>query len=169
MISGCWLLALALQGCAGGTNSTADEAEKETQTATSEVAADRTPPALDLAGYPMPADLPGQDRVQGLVRSEPHDPARGASGRLVFATAGDTLLVTVCDLSVNCCTERLAAALTETDGGLDIMLYEYLPDVCECFHQRDVTFGIHPAPLPGHCVIVRMNDRTGLVADGDIP
>lgn len=123
----------------------------------------------DLAHYPMPSSLTGSSHTPGAISSLPHDPAKGAIGALVFATIADTLKVTVCGVNTNCCTERMATSYVAIDAGADVGLYEYLPDVCECFQVRDVTFNVFPALASGSTVRVFHNGRTTALASGMIP
>ncbi len=113
--------------------------------------------------------MPGSERIAGPIANRPHGWNQGALGDLLFAAAGDTLVVTVCAISINCCTERLAAAVRTNETGLDLALYEYLPDVCECFHQRDIVLRLYPAPTAGQTLRVTANGRQKVLATQVVP
>jgi hypothetical protein len=122
----------------------------------------------DLAGYPMPANLVGQERLPGVVGFQTRDPAKGSPGTLFFSTVDDTLLVTVCSMNVNCCTQKIEPSFTITKTGADVVLYEYLPDVCECFRGLDVSFRIYPALASGTSLQVFANGKPAPVASGTV-
>ena len=93
----------------------------------------------DLARFPMPAHPAGAERVHGEITSAP---AAGKLDTLLVARDGGLLRLTARGLRLNCCTERLRAGTAVADGELQVRLYQYLPDVCECFHRRDVTLSV---------------------------
>lgn len=171
------LAVMVSSGCTGRDGQAGDG--QDTAAGQSETAANTKPSPMpaqgrvlvspDLANYPMPATLPGQDRVPGPIVNKPRDWGGGESGDLLVASVNDTLVVTVFAMRINCCTERLAAAVKTTDLGVEVMLYEYLPDVCECFHQRDITFRLFPAPTAGQRLSVKANGRQEILADKVVP
>ena len=169
-----WLVVcLLLAGCAGQDGAAENHtAASRPDTATAAAAAQVPAPerhSADLAGYPMPSELSGAERLPGVITHTSADRTLGNAGTLVFGAAGDTLLVTACGVSLNCCTERLAASLTGTATSTDVMLYEYLPDVCECQHDRDIRLRICPRPAAGRLLVVRANDRDRVLARGEVP
>ncbi len=167
------LALVAQSGCLGKSGQRGNA--QDTTAALPKIAVDTEPiaarPAVspDLALYPMPKKLPGQDRIAGPIVNQPHDWNEGVLGDLLFTSVNDTLVVTVCAVSINCCTERLAAGVTATAEGIDVMLFEYLPDVCECFHQRDIVFRLYPAPTAGQTLRVMANGRQKVLATQAVP
>ncbi len=145
------LTGLVMAACAGNENSANEKAR---------------PPAKssDLSNYPRPAQTSGGEYLPGRVEDLRRDPERGEAGKLVFSSAEDTLLVMLCGMRVNCCTEKLRASFTLTDSGADVMLYEYLTDVCECFHYRDISFRVYPALEKGKTLRVFANDLDEVLA-----
>lgn len=127
-------------GCAGAEKT----AEHDSQPVAEQVVVDTTagtvaamPSALDLAGFPMPDTLMGEDHVVEVGHTTKYvQPAQGTSFR--FRYEGDDVVVNISSLTVNCCTESFRAAVDIVDGALTLRLYEYLPDVCECTHPRDI-------------------------------
>jgi hypothetical protein len=109
-------------------------------------------PTADLAFYPMPADLPGQEMVVGDVRIAPEiqKPTTGGDCPVRVSHAGETIKVTILSMTLNCCTEGIKPSVEIADGVVEVRLYEYLPDVCECLMQRSVMFqltGFDPTGL----------------------
>ncbi len=106
---------VALSGCTGKDGKTGDDqdtlAEQPKPAVDAEPIAARPAVSPDLALYPMPKKLPGQERIVGPIANLPHDWNNGALGDLLYATVNDTMVVTVCSVSINCCTERLAASV----------------------------------------------------------
>ncbi len=134
---------LLCMGCATAENTTDQEAEAVAdQTAT--VPANVVPPATlysaDLAGFPMPDTLPGEDYVVGEIHHSTKYVNQQGFFSVAFRDENDAVIVNINGLEVNCCTESLRAAITEVDGDVTVRLYEYLPDVCECTHRRDMWF-----------------------------
>jgi hypothetical protein len=134
------ILTLCL-GCVGAEQSADLAAQQPPADTASETATDR-PAGADLAGFPMPVTLAGEEHVVGPIRhtAEGVDQHRTCAVRL--QRDADQLAVAVTGLLVNCCTETLRAAVAASDGLVTVRLYQYLPDVCECTHRRDVSFAL---------------------------
>lgn len=140
---------------------------------TGEVAAAAQDATGDLKHFPMPEVLPGTDLMQGEVELLPPGPATdpGSPGALSVVVRGDTTVVTVASIDVNCCTKRIRPSVEVRDGVAEIRLWEYMTDVCECFSRRSARFRLAPFDPAGLEFRVYGNDRsipcgTGRAPDG---
>jgi hypothetical protein len=131
-------LALSL-GCAGAEQS-ADHVAEQVSTDTSSSPAKKPPAGADLAGFPMPAAPEGEDHVAGLIRHTATGVDQHQTCAVRLQHEDGQLAVAVTGLLVNCCTETFRAAVVVTDRAVTVRLFQYLPDVCECTHRRDVSF-----------------------------
>ena len=130
-----------------------------------------TPPAGDLKHFPMPEILPGTDLVQGMVELLPPGPvpAPGSPGALAVSVRGDTTVVTVASIDINCCTKQIRPSVEVRDGVVEIRLWEYMTDVCECFTRRSARFRLAPFDPTGLEFRVYGNDRTSPCGSGRAP
>jgi hypothetical protein len=88
----------------------------------------------------MPDTLTGEDYVSSEIHHTTKYVNQQGNFSVAFRDENDAVIVNINGLEVNCCTESLRAAITEVDGDVTVRLYEYLPDVCECTHRRDLWF-----------------------------
>ena len=156
---------LAVSACAGN-EQTAQGGQPSRETPEVVKASKPVPQSLDLANFPRPVTVPGEEHFPGGVKRLPRESDLGPAGSIVFSSRSDTLVVTLCGVNLNCCTESLRASFTAGKNENRIMIYEYLPDVCECFHERDIRFNIYPAPAQGTSLVVFANQRPEVVARG---
>jgi hypothetical protein len=128
-------------------------------------------PAGDLKHFPMPENLPGTDLVRGEVELLPPGPAPapGSPGALSVFVRGDTTVVTVASIDVNCCTKQIRPSVEVRDGIVEIRLWEYMTDVCECFSRRSACFRLAPFDPAGLEFRVYGNDRTSPCGTGRAP
>ncbi|MEZ4386986.1 MAG: hypothetical protein R3D98_05320 [Candidatus Krumholzibacteriia bacterium] len=125
-------------GCAGRDQTTAREGDRPAAGQTA-----GTPAAgADAAGFPMPAAPAGEDHVVGPIRHTAAGADQHGTCAVAVRREPERLLVDVTALPVNCCTETLRAAVAVADQAVTVRLYQYLPDVCECTHRRDVAFAL---------------------------
>lgn len=110
-----------------------------------------TPASSDLAFYPMPETLPGEELVVGGVALRPQiqAPERGGECPLRVSSDGTRTKIMVLSKTVNCCTDSIRASVERVGDIVDVRLYEYLPDVCECFNQRSVRLVLEPFDARG--------------------
>jgi len=119
--------------------------------------------SADLPGFPQPDIQLKSSSLVGIAQRLSRNLELGEKGQLVFKETGDTLSVILCGVAVNCCTESMKFLIDPTEHSLDVMLYEYLPDVCECFNERDIFFKIFPIPEKGTLIRVSANDRNHIL------
>ncbi len=130
-----------------------------------------TAPAGDLKHFPMPEILPGTDLVRGKVELLPPGPAPAPDGpgALSVVVRGDTTVVTVASIDINCCTKEIRTSVEVRDGVVEIRLWEYMTDVCECFSRRSARFRLAPFDPAGLEFRVYGNDRTTPCGTGRAP
>lgn len=130
-----------------------------------------TAPVGDLKHFPMPEVLPGTDLVQGKVEllSPGPAPAPDSPGTLSVSVQGDTTVVTVASIDINCCTKQIRPSVEVRDGVVEIRLWEYMTDVCECFSRRSARFRLAPFDPTGLEFRVYGNDRTSPSGTGGAP
>ena len=128
-------------------------------------------PAGDLKHFPMPEILPGTELVQGEVALLPPGPAPapGSPGSLSVFARGDTTVVTVDSIDINCCTKQIRPSVDVRDGVVEIRLWEYMTDVCECFSRRSARFRLAPFDPAGLELLVYGNDRSIPCGTGRVP
>jgi len=151
-------------GCAGAEKTTDHDTEAAVETTT-----DTPPPttqSADLAGFPMPETLPGEHYVEGEIHHTSKYVNLVGFYDVAFRREGDKFVVNINGAEVNCCTESLRAAISEKDGAVTVRLYEYLPDVCECTHKRDIWFNLKGIEEITS-VTVYLNDETEPVPEPD--
>ncbi len=109
------------------------------------------PASPDLAFYPMPETLPGEELVAGRVSVRPQVqvPERGGECPLDVRSDGNRTMIMALSKTVNCCTDSIRASVEREGDVVHVRLYEYLPDVCECYNQRSVRLVLEPFDARG--------------------
>lgn len=141
------LIVVLAVGCSGADRPAADTADPPATGGT----------AASVPGFPMPDPPFGEEHVAGAVGHQASADQR-ASCAATAARADGLTAVTVTGLRMNCCTMAVRAGVQVRGDTATVRLYEYLPDLCECTHLRDVTFALRG--LDGVTTIeILLNDR----------
>ncbi|HPF36452.1 MAG TPA: hypothetical protein P5571_13070 [Candidatus Krumholzibacteria bacterium] len=135
------LILLLLVGCAGACREAGDARDAAPPAPAAAAAAPAAAPSAPLPGFPMPAAPTGEDLVLGEVVLGPAqgEVPPGGGCTLSVEPDGARTVLTVLSAQLNCCTERVRASVDASGETVDVRLYEYLPDLCECIHRRSLT------------------------------
>jgi hypothetical protein len=144
-------LALCL-GCAGAEQS-ADHVAEHVSTDTASKPGTNPPAGADLVAFPMPAAPEGEDHVVGPIRHTATGVDQHQTCAIRLQDDDGQLAVAVTGLLVNCCTETFRAAVAVTSEAVTVRLFQYLPDVCECTHRRDVSFALTGVGQPASLAV----------------
>jgi len=156
-----FLLNGCLLGCAGADDEAAVVEQGESPATTPE------PVNVDMKGYPMPIELEGESLVCGAIAFQLSKAGGTVLPEAVTALADGHVVVTIRSLPVNCCTESIRAGVKVEGATASVHLYEYLPDMCECFRPCDVEVSLD---LPGEVkrVVVFTNGSNDIRASAVI-
>jgi len=115
----------------------------------------------DMAAFPMPAHPPGFETVVGEVELLPEirKPATWGVCPTSVERDGGTTLVTIESMILNCCTKEVRPSVVIDGDTVEIRIYEYLVDACECQVSRAIRFRLEGAPLDGRALRLFSNDQ----------